>query len=431
MQRWACLALVADGLTTHAEIKADGRVVGSLISQACVPGTHDPDGSHRHCRPWTCDNGQKVWGLQRRERREIHDWSDAEFEELAGLFRRLKKVDFRQKPAKVYPAHFGFDEEEHPELKGDQGTSYVAFTERHLHSHHAHMSDDFLPWHRRILADMETQLQIMSGDCSLTLPYWNWGYDADNFATSVVFTEKRYGSWKGGCVTDGIGGKFDYFNDCLIRDPPKVEDANRNFPSWSFMEKVLQHRTKDFRGVSQSIEVDFGHNCFHCTLNGFMLTHMSTRDPIFWLHHGMIDHMWTYWQNFHRKNTTLVTGCGTCKDLPDFGGPATNWVSAWDETRECVPLPRDNPYMCVAYAEAKFFQEKFPQGQPERGPGRCTCGGDLNVVNLQRAGKPIPDQELVNPDHRSLHPERQVRQLHRGPWTDHEGHIRGPEHEHM
>ncbi len=37
-----------------------------------------------------------------------------------------------------------------------------------------HRSPAFLPWHRRFLLDLELELQRVSGNPNLGIPYWNW-----------------------------------------------------------------------------------------------------------------------------------------------------------------------------------------------------------------------------------------------------------------
>ena len=37
-----------------------------------------------------------------------------------------------------------------------------------------HQSPAFLPWHRRFILDFERELQRVSGNPNLGLPYWNW-----------------------------------------------------------------------------------------------------------------------------------------------------------------------------------------------------------------------------------------------------------------
>src|SRR5918992_2789053 len=43
--------------------------------------------------------------------------------------------------------------------------------------HAAHKGPMFFPWHRQYLRQFELDLQTVSGDSNLTLPYWNWTKD--------------------------------------------------------------------------------------------------------------------------------------------------------------------------------------------------------------------------------------------------------------
>ena len=43
----------------------------------------------------------------------------------------------------------------------------------------AHRCPAFLPWHRELLYQYERDLQAVSGDSSLGIPYWDWSVDQD------------------------------------------------------------------------------------------------------------------------------------------------------------------------------------------------------------------------------------------------------------
>jgi hypothetical protein len=45
----------------------------------------------------------------------------------------------------------------------------------------AHGGPAFLPWHRRFLRDFERALQEAAPETGITLPYWDWAADADEF----------------------------------------------------------------------------------------------------------------------------------------------------------------------------------------------------------------------------------------------------------
>src|SRR5438270_8806025 len=41
----------------------------------------------------------------------------------------------------------------------------------------AHRCPAFLPWHRELLYQLERDLQTVSGDANLGIPYWDWSID--------------------------------------------------------------------------------------------------------------------------------------------------------------------------------------------------------------------------------------------------------------
>mmetsp|Transcript_19933 Transcript_19933/g.48525 ORF Transcript_19933/g.48525 Transcript_19933/m.48525 type:complete len:411 (+) Transcript_19933:95-1327(+) len=372
----------------HKQLMVDSHEAAShLLWDGCTPGTHEADGSAHHCRPYTCDGDTKVFGLHLRERREIHDWSDEEFAAFRTVFRSLMEP----KRKVQYPHHFGFDGDAAPELKGDNHPHYMAFTELHLHSTKAHASDNFLPWHRRFMADLETQLQVMAANCSVTLPYWNWAYESRNFADSKVWTPERYGSWTPGCLQDGIGEGFALEGTCVTRDPVLNKTAlAMNFPSWSYVTQKFKEEAR-FSEMNTLLDNHLGHNCFHCTVDGDLHALTSTRDPVFWLHHGMIDRMYYHWQQLH-SDDPVVSTCGTCGNLTDFDHvPASEWAGSFTTVgnTQCVATPTSNPRMCLSYTPEKLLREAV-EPEPFKPPQPCTCGGRAHVRDLQVFGLPLP-----------------------------------------
>lgn len=57
-----------------------------------------------------------------------------------------------------------------------QSGLYDQFVLRHANTPMTaiHRSPAFLPWHRRFILDFERELQRVSGNPNLGLPYWNW-----------------------------------------------------------------------------------------------------------------------------------------------------------------------------------------------------------------------------------------------------------------
>ena len=69
----------------------------------------------------------------------------------------------------------------------------------------AHHSPTFLPWHRELLARFEQMLRDVSGDETMTLPYWDW---TDSVSTAAVFS------------ADFMGGNGDPAQEWVVMDGP-------------------------------------------------------------------------------------------------------------------------------------------------------------------------------------------------------------------
>ena len=59
---------------------------------------------------------------------------------------------------------------------------YDRFVLRHANANmmSIHSCAAFLPWHRRYLWDLEKELQRVSGNPNLGIPYWNWPSGGEN-----------------------------------------------------------------------------------------------------------------------------------------------------------------------------------------------------------------------------------------------------------
>jgi len=309
-------------------------VLGVVLS--CEPGVHPADGGDFHCRPFQCVNGEKQFGLQQRVRREIHEFNDPDF----GQFRDAVRA-FKERPSGEYPAN------------------YDSFAHHHLHSHEAHRHDEFLPYHRKLLLDFETRLQMLANNCSLTLPYWNWAMETGDYHKSVVWTAERYGTLKRGCITDGLAADWHAGDQCVWRDPARYLD--NVLPTWDFASKRIA-RAADYSEVRDLIEEGLGHNSMHCMVHGDFCALTSTRDPLFWLHHAFVDREWYFWQE-HRKGDTVTGECGSCNVLSNFSdAEATRWVGMVQE--DCVPLPSDTPTVCLSYQQEAHREPSEQLGHP-------------------------------------------------------------------
>jgi tyrosinase len=187
----------------------------------------------------------------------------------------------------------------------------------------AHMAPSFLPWHRRLLLDMEDALRRV--DSSVTLPYWDW--TRDRTTTSAPWTADlmggngrssdhrvmtgpfahREGNWTINVgVTDG-----GFLTRDLGRRSAPIDLPVKNDLEWALKDPAYDVApwdstvTKGFRNKLEGWGTGRGsaswrnHNRVHRWIGGDMLGGASVNDPVFWLHHAFVDLQWYRWQRRH------------------------------------------------------------------------------------------------------------------------------------
>uniref|UniRef100_H2Y9I6 Tyrosinase copper-binding domain-containing protein n=1 Tax=Ciona savignyi TaxID=51511 RepID=H2Y9I6_CIOSA len=218
----------------------------------------------------------------------------------------------------------------------------------------SHEGPAFLTWHRMHLLGLENDLQVLSGDPTFALPYWDFaigGSECDVCTDEIVGGQNpedqtllgpnsRFADWEVVCLS------LDWFNDniklCngtyegpIRRNPGGNIDrpAVQNLPEPADVANCLQVEEYDtfpffsdsdssFRnaleGYSEpSGEFDEGvrtlHNLAHLFLNGTGgMTHASANDPIFVLIHTFTDAIFEEWMK--RSNATAA-------DYPEEDAP--------------------------------------------------------------------------------------------------------------
>jgi tyrosinase len=150
-------------------------------------------------------------------------------------------------------------------------TSWAYWVNIHLNNC-PHMVPYFLAWHRGYIYYFEQQLRAVSGDSTLTLPYWDY------------YTYPKMPSE----FTDTASGNPLYVSGRVNTD---VYSALTLAP---FAPSVLNMQ----RGTSNSYEASFEsapHNPVHNIIGGWMADMQSPTDPIFYLHHANVDRLWDAW----------------------------------------------------------------------------------------------------------------------------------------
>jgi tyrosinase len=207
---------------------------------------------------------------------------------------------------------------------------------------YGHMAPSFLPWHRYFVYLMELQLQNLTGNPNLTIPYWD--FIEDSGLTSVFRADFMGGNGIGNSSTIAariaeahgvadvnspvLDGPFAYHKgkwNCsegplvpfLRRDfgfvefSPTLPDRSQLaqcmhlniydiFPFDAHSDKNISFRACVEGWASVYGEQDFLHNRVHAYIGGNMREiRSSSTDPVFYLVHANVDRIFASWQRIY------------------------------------------------------------------------------------------------------------------------------------
>lgn len=189
-----------------------------------------------------------------------------------------------------------------------------------LHSEfRLHMNSGFLPWHRKMLWEFETEIRQLDPAKfgNFSLPYWNWGWDwfpealvgpgGDPFSGYIV-TEGPFEAGLWTTVNPGPNTGIHSLERAMTDDLIVLE--------YMSLENIahLIYASNDYEGFSMNLEMRY-HNVAHIQVGGqFATIAGAVDDPFFWLLHSWVDMVWSRWQ--------VTTGSTTADDYMMFdGGP--------------------------------------------------------------------------------------------------------------
>jgi tyrosinase len=189
----------------------------------------------------------------------------------------------------------------------------------------AHSGPAFLPWHRLMMILLELNLQRVTGDDTLGLPYWDWSADGDMDPA----TQPQAALWQpegiggtGSPVTDGpftpdkyrvriesaslvqlratdrglrrdLGGDADAPALPTSDDVKEAVDADRyDDVPWDRSPVSMRNRLEGWRPFGM-------HNKVHVWVGGDMGPASSPNDPVFYLNHCNVDRIWEGWMSRH------------------------------------------------------------------------------------------------------------------------------------
>ena len=243
---------------------------------------------------------------------------------------------------------------------------YDDFTATHINNTlYIHVNGVFLGWHRHFVHLFQKAIVEECGYLG-PLPYWNWPWWSSDLGASPLFDGSPTslggdGSWNasmlpikngnytfprgrgGGCIKSGpfanittgfrnfelrevLAGTFpsdalEASPHCVTRDlndviagpnhQPAVVDALLSAPSIRDFQAIMDGTVRNTSHLSP-------HSAGHWSLGISMLDQFaSPSDPAFFLHHGMIDNMWTQWQlKDPQGRTYAIDGTITTLNIP-------------------------------------------------------------------------------------------------------------------
>jgi len=214
-----------------------------------------------------------------------------------------------------------------------------------------HNTGFFLPWHRLYIQTFEDRLR---SECKYdgVQPYWDWTQDTADFYHATIFSDSTY---------DGLGSWGDPNNDFQISTGglegmrlayPSPHDLRRNFTLYPYLPPgfpipsgvpaldptLMLNTTFTWEVVNTTVNSTPGdYVTFQTTLENFSGPHpgphlilggdmggtcpfgsgppecipgpkWSSNDPMFFLHHAMIDKVWYDWQRRNSSSQDAFAG---------------------------------------------------------------------------------------------------------------------------
>eukprot|EP00731_Ephydatia_muelleri_P031307 Em0022g821a len=205
-----------------------------------------------------------------------------------------------------------------------------------------HTQPYFLPWHRWFILSLENLLRKI--DCRVTVPYWDWSLESQVWTNSIV--------WKSEC---GFGGDGDQALNGSVKSGPFKQ------PEWKAPNGQIL--TREFNGVLPDCAVvamtqrmgvsQFNtwhgrlqsnlHDAVHCNIGGTMCTSEAANDPIFFLHHGFVDKMWSDWQNHGAAFKNLAYYTQNADAMPGSEGTSPSSLYDLQNQPGCVSICLEHP----------------------------------------------------------------------------------------
>ena len=175
-------------------------------------------------------------------------------------------------------------------------TAHANHFSTQIHTTGSFTGEQFLPWHRFFLLEVEWFLRNTSSTAAyLSIPYWDWRTDnatTANWHSSFLSNSNLTGFTFTRCLPGSscaATGSFPY-----LANSSDITNTLNLTPFWN------NTTTKTTTSVDFSHRLEHYHDRVHVWVGGntgTMNTGSSPNDPIFYLHHNMIDKLWQEWED--------------------------------------------------------------------------------------------------------------------------------------
>lgn len=183
-----------------------------------------------------------------------------------------------------------------------------------IHANHcSHGTANFVTWHRPYLLLFESICAHLIGDPGFTLHYWDWSQKAGILPNPFYDMNKlNVTYWRDRGVYNGIN--WGPVNSLPVRALGRgVGLQSDPMRAGAFTSRALKSilNQSQFSNFTNMLERQ-PHNTAHVAIGfpprglpGHMGSGLSSLDPIFWMHHTMVDYMWAQWQKAGNVTTDV------------------------------------------------------------------------------------------------------------------------------
>lgn len=233
-----------------------------------------------------------------------------------------------------------------------------------------HENSQFLPWHRIFIEHFENLIKSIDPD--VNIPYWNWH---NSWSSTALLFQNSGGSNTGllGLNVNGSiwedpinGGMFNRAFNTSLSQPTDDYDTATNFVDFT-------------EWLEQDDSVSAAHNLGHQFIGGDMVQNYSPIDPVFYIHHAMVDKAWSDWYN--DNPTAVITILDT--NMPTFQGYPVSTINAQSIVNPRVQklwYAADNELILDTYSSSNSEIYRYTTGNIVASNFISTSGSDVQFI---------------------------------------------------